>query len=247
LFRDAKNLLRDIIVGKKLKIQAVAGIWEAHSIHHDDVEVYENGKKAATFHFLRQQGLKGGGVPNFCLADYIAPRESGIRDYLGAFCVTAGHGIEDQIRFFEKEKDDYNKIMTQALADRLAEATAEWLHRKVRTEWWGYAPEEQLDNESLIREKYRGIRPAPGYPACPEHTEKQTIFNLLKVPERMGVNLTESMAMVPTASVSGYYFAHPESRYFGIGKIDRDQLEDYAERKNLSKKEAEKWLRPQLI
>lgn len=247
LFEDAQKMLESIAAEKKLGIQAVAGIWEAHSTNRDDVEVCEKGETLANFHFLRQQGLKGGSVPNYCLADFIANREAGIKDYIGAFCVTAGHGIEDQIRHFDREKDDYSKIMVQSLADRLAEAAAEWLHQKVRTQLWGYSPDEQLDNESLIRENYRGIRPAPGYPACPEHTEKQTIFKLLNVPEKMGVNLTESMAMVPTASVSGYYFAHPQSKYFGIGKIGKDQLEEFAERKNISIEEAEKWLRPQLI
>ncbi|MGB0176978.1 MAG: vitamin B12 dependent-methionine synthase activation domain-containing protein, partial [Owenweeksia sp.] len=177
--------------------------------------------------------------------DFIAPESAGVKDYVGAFAVTAGLGIEELVKKYEREHDDYNGILVKALADRLAEAFAELLHHKVRTELWGYAPDEDLANEDLIREKYRGIRPAPGYPACPDHLEKRTIFNLLKA-EEMGITLTESLAMYPASSVSGYYFAHPESKYFGLGKISRDQVEDFANRKGISYEEAVKWLRPNL-
>jgi 5-methyltetrahydrofolate--homocysteine methyltransferase len=180
--------------------------------------------------------------PNLALADFVAPKESGIPDYLGAFAVTAGHGIDAIVRDFEAAHDDYNAIMVKALADRLAEAFAERMHERVRKEFWGYAPEENLSNEELIAEAYRGIRPAPGYPACPDHTEKRTLFDLLRAEENAGIILTESFAMVPTASVSGFYFSHPESRYFGIGRIHKDQVADYARRKGMSVAEMERWL-----
>jgi len=183
-------------------------------------------------------------VPNYSLADWIAPQESGLQDYLGAFAVTAGEGLDELVAEFEKDHDDYRSIMAKALADRLAEAFAECLHEKVRKEVWGYAMDESLDNESLIKEKYRGIRPAPGYPACPDHTEKGLLFGLLDASQRTGLTLTESYAMWPAAAVSGYYFSHPDSKYFGVGKIAEDQVADYAHRKGWTIAEAEKWLRP---
>jgi len=185
-------------------------------------------------------------VPNLCLSDYIAPADSGKTDYIGGFAVTSGIGVDELVQQYDAENDDYKSIMAKALADRLAEAFAEYLHREVRTHWWGYAQDETLSNEDLIRENYRGIRPAPGYPACPEHTEKTTLFNLLKAPENTGISLTESMAMLPTASVSGFYFSHPESKYFGLGKIAKDQVQDYATRKGWTLQEAERWLGPVL-
>ena len=186
------------------------------------------------------------GVPNIALADFIAPKESGIQDYMGCFCVTAGFGTDEKAKEFEGKHDDYSAIMLKALADRLAEAFAEYLHEKVRRKYWGYAAKEQLNNEQLIKESYQGIRPAPGYPACPDHLEKLTIWELLGVEEKIGVRLTESLAMWPAASVSGYYFAHEQARYFGLGKIGEDQLSSYAERKGISKEKARKWLAPNL-
>ncbi|MEJ2004946.1 MAG: vitamin B12 dependent-methionine synthase activation domain-containing protein, partial [Cyclobacteriaceae bacterium] len=242
LFNDANEMLDDIIAGKKLTAKAVVGIFEVERFG-EDVKVYLNGEEKGKFHFLRQQGKKGKNIPNLSLADYI--RKEG-RDYIGAFAVTAGTGLEEITASFRKQHDDYREIMAKALADRLAEAIAEYMQEKVRKELWGYAAEEQLDNEGLIREKYQGIRPAPGYPACPDHTEKNFLFKLLNVEEEIGVSLTESLAMYPAASVSGLYFAHPESRYFGLGKIERDQVEDYAERKNMTVAEIEKWLAPVL-
>ena len=199
-----------------------------------------------TYHALRQQTEKPAGKPNLCLADFIAPKDSGVKDYIGAFAVTAGIGIDARVAEFEKNHDDYSAIMLKALADRLAEAFAELLHERVRREFWGYARDEALSNEDLIEEKYRGIRPAPGYPACPEHSEKGPLFELLQAPENAGITLTESFAMLPTAAVSGFYFAHPESTYFAVAKIDRDQVEDYAKRKGWDMQTAEKWLAPNL-
>jgi 5-methyltetrahydrofolate--homocysteine methyltransferase len=190
--------------------------------------------------------VKPPGRPNLALADFVAPRESGVADYVGAFAVTAGTGIETLVSRFEAAHDDYNAILTKALADRLAEAFAELLHLRVRREFWGYAPDEALDGAALIKERYQGIRPAPGYPACPDHTEKRTLFDLLRAEENAGISLTESFAMLPTASVSGYYFWHPQSQYFGIGKIERDQVEDYARRKGMDVMETERWLSPNL-
>ncbi|MBS1516903.1 MAG: methionine synthase [Bacteroidetes bacterium] len=248
LFLDAKNLLKDIIREKRLKAKAVIGIWHANSTG-DDIEVYTDESRTKvlkTLHTLRQQNEKSAGQPNFALSDYIAPKESGLKDYIGGFAVTAGIGIEKWIKKYNEEHDDYNKIMTQALADRLAEAFAELLHKRVRTEYWGYDKNEKLENDDLISEKYRGIRPAPGYPACPDHTEKWTLFELLQAEKNTGIKLTESLAMYPASSVSGFYFAHPQSRYFGLGKISRDQIEDYAKRKGMSVEETEKWLSPVL-
>jgi 5-methyltetrahydrofolate--homocysteine methyltransferase len=245
---DARALLERIIRERLLRARAVAAVYPANAVG-DDVEIYRDEKRSGmldVFHFLRQQTRKGEGRPNRCLADFIAPRESGKIDFMGFFAVTTGHGLEDIVAGFESEHDDYSAIMAKALADRLAEAFAERLHEVVRKEVWGYAPDEGLKNEELIRERYRGIRPAPGYPACPDHTEKGLLFRLLDAPGRAGIRLTETFAMAPGASVSGFYFAHPESSYFGVGKIDRDQLEDYARRKGMGVKQAEKWLKPNL-
>jgi 5-methyltetrahydrofolate--homocysteine methyltransferase len=199
-----------------------------------------------TFHFLRQQMRKRRQAPNQCLADFIAPKASGVADYIGAFAVTAGIGIEDRLAVFEADHDDYHAILLKALADRLAESFAERMHERVRKEFWGYASGENLSNEELIREEYRGIRPAPGYPACPDHTEKQTLWDLIDPAGNAGITVTESFAMLPTAAVSGLYFSHPESAYFGTGKIGRDQVEDYARRKGMAVHEVERWLAPVL-
>jgi 5-methyltetrahydrofolate--homocysteine methyltransferase len=247
LFEDAKEMLQKIVDGKWLTASATFGFWPADA-NGDDIRLFKSEKKEDHFsnlHQLRQQGKKADKVPNICLADYIAPAESGKVDYIGGFAVTTGIGIEEHIKRFEADHDDYNSIMIKALADRLAEAFAERLHQLVRIEYWGHAKDETLDNESLIKEKYEGIRPAAGYPACPDHTEKETLFNLLDAPS-IGINLTESFAMYPTASVSGLYFSHPRSKYFGLGKIEKDQLEDYAERKGRSVKDMERWLSPNL-
>jgi 5-methyltetrahydrofolate--homocysteine methyltransferase len=198
------------------------------------VEVFSpENKKLADFHFLRNQEKKEAGVPNLSLSDFIAPKETGLTDYLGFFAVTTGLGIEKHIKAFEADNDDYQAIMLKVMADRLAEAFAEQLHQRVRKEFWGYAPDEKLDMKKILREKYQGIRPAPGYPACPEHSEKRTIFDLMKVEEKTNIRLTENYAMYPAASVSGYYFAHPQARYFNVGRLLPDQLEDYARRKGL--------------
>ncbi len=248
LFNDAKELLGRIIKEKWLQANAVIGIWNANSAG-DDIEVYSDESRSSVkniFHTLRQQGQKSNGLPNISLSDFIAPKDSGKKDYIGGFAVTTGTGIEKWIKKFDDDKDDYNKIMLQALADRLAEAFAELMHKKVRTEYWGYSNDEKLDNEELIKEKYRGIRPAPGYPACPDHLEKLTLFELLDAEKNTGIKLTESLAMHPASSVSGLYFAHPESRYFGLGKIGKDQVEDYARRKGMKTEEIERWLSPNL-
>lgn len=246
LFDDANKMLDTIIAEKWLKANASYAILPANAVG-DDVEVYDvNGENKMTFHFLRQQRKMMKGVPNLCLADFIAPKASGVKDYMGFFTVTAGIGIEEHVKRFESQHDDYSSILIKALADRLAEAFAEKLHQLVRKEYWGYSQDEQLQNEDLILEKYRGIRPAPGYPACPDHTEKAQLFSLLEN-DKIGVHLTESYAMMPASSVSGFYFAHPDSRYFGIGKINKDQVEDYAARLNKSVQEVEKWLRPVLL
>lgn len=246
LFDDANKMLDTIIAEKWLKANASYAILPANAVG-DDVEVYDvNGENKMSFHFLRQQRKMMKGVPNLCLADFIAPKASGVKDYMGFFTVTAGIGIEEHVKRFESQHDDYSSILIKALADRLAEAFAEKLHQLVRKEYWGYSQDEQLQNEDLILEKYRGIRPAPGYPACPDHTEKAQLFSLLEN-DKIGVHLTESYAMMPASSVSGFYFAHPDSRYFGIGKINKDQVEDYAARLNKSVQEVEKWLRPVLL
>ena len=242
LFADAKVLLKRIFNEKLLKAKGIFGLFPANTINDDDIEV--DGE--LTFLTLRQQSKKRDGVPNIALSDFIAPKTSGKQDYIGAFCVTTGFGTDELAKQFEKNLDDYNSIMIKALADRLAEAFAEYLHKEVRTNHWGYASDENLSNEELIKESYKGIRPAPGYPACPDHLEKPTIWKLLNVEENIGVKLTESLAMWPAASVSGYYFANPEAKYFGLGKIAEDQVKDYAKRRNISEEEATKWLSPNL-
>lgn len=241
LFDDANNMLDKIVSEKWLKARAVFGIWPANSIG-DDVEIKLEDGKTEILHGLRQQNKKAAGTYNYCLTDFIAPKESGVQDYIGGFIATAGIGIEEHLERFHKEHDDYNSILLKALADRLAEAFTELLHEKVRKEYWGYASDEILSTDELIEEKYKGIRPAPGYPACPDHTEKRTLFALLDGEKNAGVELTESLAMYPAASVSGIYYAHPESRYFGLGKIQVDQVKDYAERKGMCLEEAERWL-----
>ena len=247
LYNDARSMLRQIIDEGWLRAKAVIGLFPANATA-DDVEIYQedhSGELKTQLHFLRQQRQKAPGQPNICLADYLAPKGSKT-DYIGAFAVTAGIGIEEHIKRFEAAHDDYHAILLKALADRLAEALAERMHQRIRTEFWGYATDENLDNNALIAEKYQGIRPAPGYPACPEHTEKGTLWKLLNVEENTGISLTESYAMYPAASVSGWYFSHPKSKYFGLGHISKDQVEDYAQRKNMTVEEAERWLAPVL-
>jgi len=249
LFEDAQELLRRIVHQKFLTAKAVIGILPANAVGSDDIEVYADESRAkvlALLRNLRQQSPKPPGKENLCLADFIAPKETGVSDYIGAFAATAGIGLDKLCAAFESGHDDYSSIMAKALADRLAEAFAERMHERVRREFWGYAPVEALGNEELIGEKYVGIRPAPGYPACPDHTEKRTLFDLLGARENAGIELTENFAMWPAASVSGWYFSHPQSRYFGLGKIDRDQTEDYARRKGIDLKTMERWLSPNL-
>ncbi|MDH4155489.1 MAG: methionine synthase, partial [Nitrospira sp.] len=230
-----------------LTAKGVYGFFAAASVG-DDVELYADASRKTlltTIHHLRQQSEKPAGHPNLSLADYVAPKDSGRQDYVGAFAVTAGLGLEELCKQFDRDHDDYNSIMTKALADRLAEAFAEFLHKRVREEW-GYGANEQLTNEELIREKYRGIRPAPGYPACPDHTEKRLLFDLLQVEKNTGITLTESFAMWPAAAVSGFYLAHPDAKYFAVGKIGKDQVEDYARRKGMDLRTVERWLSPNL-
>ena len=249
LFADAKMLLAQILNEKLLTAKAVFGIFPANTVNDDDIELYadlERNEVNVKFVTLRQQTKKKAGIPNIALADFVAPKEMGIEDYVGAFCVSTGFGTAELAAEFEKDHDDYNSIMIKALADRLAEAFAEYLHKKVRTEYWGYGVEETLSNEELIKEGYKGIRPAPGYPACPDHTEKWTIWNLLSVKETIGVELTDSLAMWPAASVSGYYFGNEKSKYFGLGKITEEQVKDFAERKSMDLETAKKWLNPNL-
>ena len=246
LFDDAQKLLKDIIDNKRLTARAVFGLWPANTVNHDDIEVYaEDGSTAATLHQIRQQIQKPGASEELAsLADFVAPKEFGTSDYIGAFAVTTGIGADKLADAYEAKHDDYNSIMVKALADRLAEAFAEHLHHRVRREYWGYAADEALDNEALIKEKYRGIRPAPGYPACPDHTEKGTLFKLLDVENHIGLELTDSYAMSPAAAVSGWYFGHPDARYFNTGKIDKDQVESLAQRKGFSLPDMERWLTP---
>ncbi|WP_370089719.1 methionine synthase [Ekhidna sp.] len=239
LFNDAQVMLDEIVKNRSLQANGVAGLFEVNR-NEDDVQIVGQDH---TFHFLRQQGKKAPGIPNLSLVDFLNPDE---KDYMGGFAVTAGIGIESLIAKYKAEHDDYKEIMIKALADRLAEAFAELMHEKVRKKLWGYAADEKCANEDLIKEKYQGIRPAPGYPACPDHTEKQTLFELLEVEKNTGITLTESYAMYPTAAVSGFYFSHPESKYFGLGKIGKDQVEDYAARKQMKIEEVEKWLAPNL-
>ncbi|QLE86732.1 methionine synthase [Shewanella sp. Scap07] len=248
LYADAQAMLKTIIEEKWLTAKAVIGLFPANTVNHDDIEIYTDENRnelEMTTHHLRMQ-IERVGNDNFCLADFVAPKDSGVADYMGGFAVTAGHGIDEHVARFEAAHDDYNAIMLKCLADRLAEAFAERMHERVRKEFWGYAADEQLDNEALIREKYKGIRPAPGYPACPDHTEKGLLWDLLKPDETIDLNITESFAMFPTAAVSGWYFAHPQSRYFGVTNIGRDQVEDYAKRKGMSIETTERWLAPVL-
>lgn len=247
LFEDAQKMLNQIVSEKWLTAKGILGIFPANTINDDDVEVVQAiNDKPQTINFLtlRQQSQKTAGAPNIALADFIAPKDSGKQDYIGCFCVTTGFGVDEKAAEYEKQLDDYNSILVKALGDRLAEAFAEYLHLKVRKEIWGYASDESLTNQDLINEEYKGIRPAPGYPACPDHLEKPTIWKLLNVEQEIGVKLTESMAMWPASSVSGYYFAHPESKYFGLGKIKEDQIIDYAKRRGISTEAANKWLSP---
>jgi 5-methyltetrahydrofolate--homocysteine methyltransferase len=247
LFDDAQNLLQRIVKEKLFTAKAVYGFFPANSVG-DDLEVYtdESRRKVRmVLHTLRQQQEKPAGQFNHALADFVAPKESGLSDYIGGFAVTAGHGVDELAKSFDADHDDYNSIMSKALGDRLAEAFAEYLHKKVRDEW-GYGRAENLSNEELIREKYRGIRPAPGYPACPDHTEKKLLWQLLDVEKQTGIKLTESCAMWPASSVSGLYFAHPESKYFAVGKLAKDQVEEYAKRKGMPLTEVERWLSPYL-
>lgn len=263
LYRDARKMLRTIAAERWLTAKAVFGLWPANSVG-DDVEVVltdhrdlaigigdsrqpsqshiPDSQSRQLLHFLRQQVDKPVDRPDFCLADFIAPKTSGKQDWIGAFAVTAGIGIDPHVARFEAAHDDYNSILLKALADRLAEALAERLHQRVRTEFWGYIEDEGLDNEALIAERYRGIRPAPGYPACPEHSEKRTLFDLLDAERNTTMTLTESFAMLPTAAVSGYYFSHPKSQYFVVGRVGKEQVADYAKRKGITLALAERWL-----
>jgi 5-methyltetrahydrofolate--homocysteine methyltransferase len=248
LFQDAQEMLNQIVEDNWLTAKARFGLFPAHAVG-DDIEVYttdDRSQVSARWLTLRQQLKKRRGLPNLALADFVAPKTSGKKDYVGAFCVTTGFGTDEKAQAFEAENDDYSSIMVKALSDRLAEAFAEYLHERVRREYWGYAVEESFSNEELIQEKYKGIRPAPGYPACPDHLEKKTLWKLMEVEETIGVQLTESLAMWPASSVSGYYFAHPEAQYFGLGKIKTDQLVSYSKRREISLDEARKWLNPNL-
>jgi 5-methyltetrahydrofolate--homocysteine methyltransferase len=247
LLDDAQKLLAEIVEGKLLTARAVAGFFPANSVG-DDIELYTDETRArplATFFTLRQQMEKPDGEPEYALADFIAPKETGLADYLGAFAVTAGIGASELAARYEKAHDDYNAIMVKALADRLAEALAEWMHKQAR-DAWGFGREENLTPEDLLRERYRGIRPAPGYPASPDHTEKATLFALLDVERGAGITLTENFAMLPAASICGLYFSHPKARYFAVGKIGRDQVLDYQRRKGLELRAIERWLGPYL-
>ncbi|MGB8339073.1 MAG: methionine synthase [Burkholderiales bacterium] len=247
VFKDAQAMLDKIINNQWLIASGVIGLFPANSVNSDDIAIYADearGKTLMTWHNLRQQMVKPLDKPNLCLGDYIAPKDSGVKDYIGAFAVTTGAGIDARVKAFEDAHDDYNSIMLKALADRLAEAFAELMHKRVRREFWGYAADEKLSTQDLIAEKYRGIRPAPGYPACPDHTEKAALFDLLNASNNAGITLTESFAMLPTASVSGFYFSHPQAHYFATGKIDKDQVEDCAKRKGMDLKTIERWLAP---
>jgi len=247
LFKDAQEMLEKIVTEKWVTAKGVIGFWPANQVNEDDIALYTDesrSKELAVLHTLRQQMTKREGRHNIALSDFVAPKATGLADYVGGFAVTAGHGEDEIARRFEEAKDDYNAILLKALADRLAEGFAEHLHQRVRKEFWGYAPDEGLSNQDLIAEKYDGIRPAPGYPAQPDHTEKRTLFDLLNAEQNAGIELTESFAMWPGSAVSGLYFSHPKSHYFGVGRIERDQVEDYAKRKGMSVKEVERWLAP---
>ena len=241
----ARKMLAQLVTEKWLTAKAVFGFFPANRVQEDDVAIYADEQRSGPveiLHHLRQQKSLADNLPNACLADFVAPHDSGLRDYLGAFVVTAGPGIDSHVAAFERDLDDYSAILLKALADRLAEACAEYLHAEVRRRYWGYAPEEKLTSEQLVAENYRGIRPAPGYPACPDHTEKATLWKLLDVERNIGVQLTESFVMMPAASVSGFYFAHAKSRYFAVGRIGRDQVADYAQRKGQPLTTVERWL-----
>jgi 5-methyltetrahydrofolate--homocysteine methyltransferase len=246
LFEDGQKLLEQIVREGVLEARAVIGFFPANSVQ-EDIEVYadESRHLLTTFHTLRQQQVKGSQEPNYAVGDFIAPRESGKLDYIGGFAVTAGLHIDPIVEKFEKDNDDYNALMTKALADRLAEGLAELMHKRARIEW-GFGKDEKLEVTDLIHERYRGIRPAPGYPALPDHTEKRLLFDLLCVEKHTGINLTENFAMYPAASVSGFYFSHPESKYFAVGKIDRSQIDDYSRRKGMDLRTVEQWLSPNL-
>ena len=242
LFKDATAMLDRIVAENWLTAKGVFGFFPANAVQDDDVEIYKDDARKetrATFHFLRQQMAKSKGRANFSLADFVAPKESGVADYIGAFAVTAGIGIEEKLSQFADDQDDFNGILLRALADRLAEAFAERLHERVRKEFWGYAPDEDLDNGALIKEAYQGIRPAPGYPACPDHSEKEALFDLLEATPRAGIQLTDGYAMLPAAAVSGFYFSHKDAQYFGIGRVGRDQVKEYARRKGIAVEQAE--------
>jgi 5-methyltetrahydrofolate--homocysteine methyltransferase len=248
LFQDAQAMLKRIVDEKLLTAKAVVGFWPAARVGADDIAVYADDSRTqtiATLHHLRQQTQKPDGKPNLSLADFVAPA-GGVDDYIGGFCVTTGLGVDAMVEKFMAQHDDYNSIMVKAIADRLAESFAEYLHRLVRRELWGYDADESLTTEELIGERYRGIRPAPGYPACPDHTEKATLFRLLDATRSCDVTLSENFAMSPASSVSGFYFSHPEARYFAVGRIGRDQIEDLALRKGEPVNEIERWLRPNL-
>jgi len=242
-------MLEQIVAEGWIQAKAVIGFWPANTVDDDDIEIYSDDSRQnvlARVHTLRQQMEKKPSRPNLALADFVAPRDTGIGDFVGAFAVTAGIGVDAHVARFEVAGDDYNAILFKALADRLAEAFAERMHERVRKEFWGYARDETLDNEALIDERYSGIRPAPGYPACPDHTEKETLFRLLNATQMIGLQLTENYAMIPAAAVSGFYFGHAAGRYFGIGRIERDQVEDYALRKGIDVQAAERILEPVL-
>ena len=248
LFTDANRLLDRIVSDRLLTAKGVVGLFPANAIG-DDIAIYADDTRediAAIAHTLRQQLVKRDERPNLALADFVAPADTGIADYLGMFAVTTGLGLDEVVERYQRDHDDYHAIMAKALADRLAESFSEHLHRLVRREWWGYATDEALSNDALIHEKYQGIRPAPGYPSCPDHTEKRMLFDLLHAETRADMRLTESFAMLPGASVSGYYFWHPQAAYFGLGRIGRDQVEDYARRKRIEPAAAERWLAPNL-
>jgi 5-methyltetrahydrofolate--homocysteine methyltransferase len=248
LYADAQAMLKTLVDEKWVQAKALVGFFPANA-QGDDVVLYTDESRSeqlTVLHNLRMQMERNGQQPNFCLGDFVAPIESGKADWMGVFAVSTGFGIEPHLKAFRAKHDDYSAIMLEALCDRLAEALAERMHERVRKEFWGYAADETLDNNAMIAEKYQGIRPAPGYPACPDHTEKATLWTLLDVEANTGMELTSSFAMYPASSVSGWYFSHPESRYFGIGRIARDQVEDYAKRKGMTVAEAERWLSPVL-
>jgi 5-methyltetrahydrofolate--homocysteine methyltransferase len=249
LYHDARAMLQQMIAENWVEARAVFGLFPANTVNDDDIEVYADESRSSvlmTWHNLRQQMKKPEGRANLCIADFVAPRASGLKDYLGAFVVTTGIGEDERAHAFEAAHDDYSAILFKSLCDRLAEAFAEHLHLRVRREFWGYASEEALSNSELIGEKYQGIRPAPGYPACPEHSEKAPLFEVLDATSSIGVVLTENFAMWPGAAVSGFYLSHPDSQYFAVAKIERDQVEDYARRKGWTVQEAERWLAPNL-